>query len=126
MNLIGYWKSDAALDFQSKLPTDDNPSSSLSRSCNDLDKTSNGGSLSLTSPIFPTIHQLRHQNLHGRTLIFAVVNNWPFFGLTEDEEGNLFPESGIDVSVVSYLARAMNFTYVSNKFTFMKMVPTLS
>ncbi|KAF2350703.1 Ionotropic glutamate receptor L-glutamate and glycine-binding domain, partial [Trinorchestia longiramus] len=59
---------------------------------------------------FLTPRDLRQQDLQGRTLQVSVVNNWPFFGVTRDEGGNLVPDSGIDVSVVRALEQAMNFS----------------
>ncbi|KAF2349296.1 Ionotropic glutamate receptor L-glutamate and glycine-binding domain [Trinorchestia longiramus] len=64
----------------------------------------------LQAPPFPTLRDLRQQDLQGRTLQVSVLNNWPFFGVTHDEGGNLVPESGIDVSVVSTLGKIMNFS----------------
>ena len=52
-------------------------------------------------------------NLNGRSLVSAVVPNWPFYGTTDLGNGTLIPESGIDVEIINVLADKLNFTYVA-------------
>lgn len=40
----------------------------------------------------------------------SLVDNWPWFGLRRGPEGELLPDSGIDVSIISTLSQVLNFT----------------
>ena len=51
----------------------------------------------------------RALDLGGRTLIGAVVKNWPFYGVKELTNGTITDDSGIDVSLMRVLSEKMNF-----------------
>ncbi|KAK7023358.1 hypothetical protein SK128_005254 [Halocaridina rubra] len=64
----------------------------------------------LQSPIIYKTANEKYKNLNGRVLKVAAVDNWPWFGVRE-EDGEAFPDSGIDVTIINTLADTLNFTY---------------
>ncbi|KAA0201794.1 Ionotropic receptor 185 [Hyalella azteca] len=68
------------------------------------------GDLVLKSPVFPTARDLRKQNLHGRTLLVSIVDNWPFVSLGHDDLHGGGTKSGIDFHITETLGSLMNFT----------------
>lgn len=60
--------------------------------------------------LVPDLLQL-YSNMHGRQLVVAANNNWPFFGIRDlPEGGGVTPDSGIDVNILEALSSKLNFT----------------
>ena len=63
---------------------------------------------SLKRPLFPKVGS-EYTNMRGREIRVAVVDNFPFFRLKTDDDGNILPDIGIDASVILTLSEALNF-----------------
>ncbi|XP_070000312.1 glutamate receptor ionotropic, delta-2-like [Penaeus vannamei] len=63
----------------------------------------------LQKPLFRDLENYR--DFQGRELKTSLVDNWPWFGLRQGPDGELLPDSGIDVSIINTLSQVLNFTY---------------